>query len=128
MRKLYLNPILNDFDEIFNTFNQSQCCSTSCYEGLSLSEDEEKLYIDAELPGVAPENVEVTVDPKERKLLIKGQPKAERENVDYHVRQKRKCCYQIPLSNDIDIESAVEAVSKDGILSITLAKNRGHMM
>ena len=126
MRNSNLIHILKDFDEIFNTFNTGECCTSSCYEGLSISEDKERLYIDAELPGVQPEDVEVTVEPKERKLLIKGKSKAAREDVHYHLKQKAKCCYQIPLSNEIDIESKVEAVSKDGILSITLSKNRGH--
>ncbi|MDN3506167.1 MAG: Hsp20/alpha crystallin family protein [Simkaniaceae bacterium] len=126
MRNSNLIHILKDFDEIFNTFNAKECCSTSYYEGLSISEDKEKLYIDAELPGVKPEEVEVTIEPKERKLLIKGKPKEDREDVHYHLKQKAKYCYQIPLSNEVDIESEIEAVSKDGILSITLSKNRGH--
>jgi len=130
MRNSNLNHILKDFDEIFNTFTRNDCCSTSCcedsYDGLSISEDKERLFIDAQLPGVKPEDVEVTIDPKERKLLIQGKPKAARENVQYHIKNVGNHCYKIPLSSEVDIKSMVEAVSKDGILSITLSKNRGH--
>ncbi len=128
MRKTYLNHILEDFDEFYNTF--SGCCSSPCQkntkDGLSISEDEDRVYIDAELPGVKSDEVEVEIDPKKRHLLLRGENKQTRENAKYHLKTTGSYSYVIPLSNEIDLESKVDAVSKDGILSITLTKNRSH--
>ncbi len=128
MRRRHLPNIFEDLDEFCNAF--SGCCSgPSCQkstEGLSISEDEERLYIDAPLPGTKPEEVEVTIDQKKRQLQICGKNQNERENVKYHMKGSQCYCYEIPLSNEIDLDSKVEAVSKDGILRLTLPKNKGH--
>ncbi len=129
MRKRYLPNIFDDLNTFYSVFNgcctEQECRKGTC-EGLSVSEDEQKLYIDAPLAGVKPEEVEVTVDPQKRSLLIRGKAKEEREEAHYHLRGAREYAYEIPLSSEIDMDSKVDAVSKDGILSITLAKNRGH--
>ncbi len=126
MKNHYLTNIFTDFDEFYNALTRcsTQNCKKSGYEGLSISEDEEKLYIDAQLPGVNSGEVEVSIDPKKRHLHIKGENRFKRENVREHISSSKSYSYEIPLSNAVDIESAVHAVSKDGILSITLAKNR----
>ena len=72
MIKHQLPTIFDDFNEFFNAFNgcsSPDCCKNPCSEGISISEDEEKLYIDAALPGVKSDEVEVTLDPKKRHLL-----------------------------------------------------------
>jgi HSP20 family molecular chaperone IbpA len=102
-----------------------QCGSNAC-EGLAMSEDEEHFYIDAPMPGVKSEEIKVTLDPRNRHLFISGENKQERNNVKYHLRNCLNYNYEIPLSNEVNLEHAIEAVSKDGILSITLSKNRGH--
>ncbi len=128
MRRMFVNHILDDFEEICNGLT---CCSSPqrterSSDGLSISEDSENLYIDASLPGVSPEDVDITIDPKKRSLSICGESKKERESVKYHMKSKGQYCYAIPLSNEVDIETKVEAVSRDGIISITLPKNKGH--
>lgn len=116
---------LNKFYTVMNGCCQDQCQSTAC-EGLAISEDEEHLYIDAPLPGVKSDEIKVTLDPRTRHLLISGEGKQERCNVKYHLKNCLNYSYEIPLSNEINLENAIDAVSKDGILSITLSKNRGH--
>lgn len=116
---------------LFDHLNQFySCCSEQCgtntCDGLAMSEDEEHFYIDAPMPGVKSEEIKVTVDPRSRHLFISGENKQERNNVKYHLRNCLNYNYEIPLSNEVNLEHAIEAVSKDGILSITLSKNRGH--
>lgn len=128
MRRMLLNTILDDFEEICNGLS---CCSSPqrevrSSEGLSISEDANNLYIDASLPGVASDQVEITIDPKKRSLSICGEAKLNREDVKYHMKSKQQHCYAIPLSNEIEIDTKIEAVSRDGIISITLPKNKGH--
>lgn len=127
MRSRYFN-IFEDLNEFYDAF--TGCCPNNCQksstEGLAISEDEAHLYIDAQLPGVKPEEVEVTLDPKKRHLLIRGEGQAGRENVKYHIKGTQSYSYQIPLSNEIDVESNMEAISKDGVLRVTLSKNKSN--
>lgn len=126
MRRNYLSQIFNDFEEFYNAFNNT--CGASCKNNhlnrVSISEDEEHVYVDAQLPGIPKENIEVTIDPKERKLLICGKNSKSRENVNYHMQMQGNYCYEIPLSNEIDVEGKIDATSKEGILSVALDKNQ----
>lgn len=128
MRKFYLNHILNDFDEFYNAVsgcNASNCCQAG-YEGLSIAEDEEHVFVEAELPGLRSDQVEVTLDPQKRRLQIRGENPKKREDVKYLTCSKREFAYDIPLSNRVDLDGKLDAVSRDGILHITLSKNRSH--
>ena len=126
MKNHYLTNIFTDFDEFYNALTRcsgNQCRNSKC-EGLSISEDEQNLYIDAQLPGVKSEDVDITIDPKKRHLLIKGENSFKRENVRQHVSALQSYSYEIPLSNEVDIETKMNAVAKDGMIHITLAKNQ----
>lgn len=129
MRRTFL-PVLDNFDELYNALNSGCCgggghCQTS-NEGISISEDENKLYIDAPMPGVKSDEVSLTLDPKRRVLSLCGEANIERENVKYHVKGSHCHCYEIPLSNEIDMEGAVDAIAKEGILTIALPKSKSH--
>lgn len=117
---------LNKFYTVMNGCCQENCCESSACQGLAMSEDEEHFYIDAPMPGVKSEEIKVTLDPRSRQLYISGENKQERNNVKYHLKNCLNYNYEIPLSNEVNLEHEIEAVSKDGILSITLSKNRGH--
>lgn len=130
MRKVYLPNIFDDINEFYHAVNNccssSQCQKPTHQEKLFLSEDEGKLYIDAHLPGVKPDEVAVTVDPKKRQLTIRGEGKIERENVKYHLKGAQSFFYEIPLSHEIDLDAEISAISKDGILSVAIPKNHRH--
>lgn len=110
MRQTQQPTIFDQLNKFYTVFNEARSC-----DGLSISEDEERFYIDALLPGVKSEEIKVTLDPQTRYLSICGEAK-----------QKYHYNYEIPLSNDISFDNPIDAVSRDGILSITLSKNRGH--
>ena len=128
MRQLNQPTIFDELNKFYTVFNG--CCGESCTpcncEGLSISEDEERLYIDAPMPGVKSEEIKVTLDPRSRHLFISGEGKHEREKAKYHLKGSLNYNYEIPLSDEVNFDSTIDAVSKDGILSIILSKNRGH--
>ena len=120
------NPsIFDELNKFFNGCSQDSC-QCNCSDKLSISEDEDNFYIDAALPGVKSEEINITLDPRTRHLLIKGEGKLDRENVKYRLKGFFKDAYRIPLSNEVNLDTKIDAVSRDGILSITLSKNRGH--
>ena len=130
MKQNFLPNIFDDLNQFYRLFTADECHSSQdcrgSLRGLSLSEDEQKLYIDAHLPGVKSEEVEVILDPKKRSLKIQGEGNLGREHVQYHIKSSQSYCYEIPLSNEIDLDTPIEAISKNGVLSITLLKNKSN--
>lgn len=111
----------NLFEEILGLPSNSSCCN---YSNLTISEDENKVYVDAPIPGVKSENVEVTLDQEKRYLVISAKRKLERENVYYHMKGSNCYSYQIPLTAAIDINKPIEASCKEGILMVAMTKTR----
>jgi HSP20 family protein len=90
---------------------------------LNISEDQDHVYVRAELAGVRPEDIDITLE--ENKLLLRGERKipTEEKVVGYHRREREAGSFRrvVRLPDRLDA-SKVEAVFKDGILTITLAR------
>ncbi|HET7152684.1 MAG TPA: Hsp20/alpha crystallin family protein [Candidatus Kapabacteria bacterium] len=91
---------------------------------VDLSEDEKNVYVHAELPGLAKEDVKVTVS-DENVLTIRGEKKREEktEKKNYYrvERSFGEFVRSIPLPAEVKGD-AIEAKYQDGILNITLPK------
>ncbi len=93
---------------------------------INVSEDEQKVYVTAELPGLDEKEVEVTLS--DNALTIRGEKKQEREEKDGKDARFVERSYgyfqrSIPLSCEIDSDH-VDAVFKKGVLSVTLTKTK----
>lgn len=90
---------------------------------LNLSEDQDHVYVRAELAGVRPEDIEITLE--DNKLILRGERKipTEEKVVGYHRREREAGSFRrlVRLPDRLD-PAKVEAVFKDGVLTITLAK------
>lgn len=93
---------------------------------IDMYEREEGLIVEAELPGLGPEDVEVSI--AENRLTIEGEYTREREHDQGNVyfRERRYGSFQrsIPLPTKVDISTA-EAEFEDGVLRITLPRPEG---
>jgi len=90
---------------------------------LNITEDEDNYYVRAELPGVDPEDIEITTQGND--LIINGERKIplEGENVSYHRREREAGSFKRITSLPTHIDSSkVGAVCKNGLLIITLPK------
>jgi len=91
--------------------------------GVSLYEDEEMVYLEAPLPGVKPEDIQVSFD--RRGVSIEGKGEVEKTGVKIHLMGSRSFSYWIPLPpGRVDEHGSVEAVSKDGVLKLKFQKSR----
>jgi len=93
------------------------------FPALNMSEDDHNLYVRAELPGVAPENIEITT--KENNLILKGERKiaAEGEKVSYHRKERDAGNFRRIISLPTRVDSdKVTAACKNGVLTVTLPK------
>ncbi len=124
MKKQLTPTIFDDFDAFFSFFNppKEKCCQSSSF-GIAISEDDEKIYIDAPVPGVKPEEIELSLDPEKNELTIQGSAKSERHDAKIHSKKAECFCYKIPLGNAAVYEREVEATLQNGVLSVTLSKS-----
>lgn len=127
MKRSLFPTIFDEIDTLWAPLPDKHCSEGRCgksSDGLFISENPDQFFIDASLPGVNPQDVEVTLNPQERSLTIRGEGKMERENVDWRLKGNSEFHYTIPLSKEIDCTGDVNAISRNGMLCITLKKNK----
>jgi HSP20 family protein len=93
------------------------------YPLVNISEDADHIYVRAELPGVNPEDLDITI--KDQHLVVRGERKIppEEKNANYHRRERESGFFRraLRLPGQVD-PNKVEAACKDGVLTVTLAK------
>jgi HSP20 family protein len=110
-------------DETFGRLTPGGAMPTSWTPAMDASEDEHGLLLEIEVPGLAPEEVEVTTD--QGLLTIKGEKSATRERdgvralVTERVHGRFVRTLQLPQGVD---ESKVEAEFENGVLRIRVPR------
>ncbi len=93
------------------------------YPLVNVSEDSDHIFVRAELPGVNPEDLEITI--KDQQLVLRGERKipTEAKPVNYHRRERESGFFRRVLRLPAQVDPGkVEAACKDGVLTITLSK------
>ncbi len=121
-----LNPfaemrrLQGDVNRLFSGY----CRDEEAFPAVNAWSDNEQVVITAEIPGVDPKEINLTV--KENYLTIEGEKKGENvdENTTYHRRERATGGFarslQLPYSVDVD---KVSAKTVDGVLRITLPRH-----
>jgi len=125
----HLNPV-TDFDEVFRSFGLRPAwreLDTVPDIRLDVSEDEATYRVKAEIPGVAKDDIELSVDGNQ--VSIGAEVKRESSSKDsekelYTERSYGKARRVFTLPMDIDA-GKVEARYEQGILTVTLPKQPG---
>ncbi|UCE86599.1 MAG: Hsp20/alpha crystallin family protein [Deltaproteobacteria bacterium] len=91
---------------------------------VDVRETDAEIAVSVELPGLAPEDVDVSLE--DDVLTIRGEKKLEREERDGERRRHVERAFgsfarRFRLTDDVDAD-AVTAVHKDGVLTVTLPK------
>jgi HSP20 family protein len=91
---------------------------------LDVYETDENLVVEASLPGISPDAVDISVEGN--RLTIKGETKREEEKEEegkYHFRERRYGAFQRTLSLPVEVNAdKAEAVFENGVLKLTLPK------
>ena len=138
IRRIFNNPALyrNPFNELERMRRQmdllagnlfggvpQQTGACGVYPALNVTEDKDKYYIRAELPGL--KNDDLDIQATGRSISISGQKKItpEDDNAKYHRRERDAGRFSriIDLPDNINTEK-VEAGLASGILTITIPK------
>lgn len=91
---------------------------------VDIKEEDDKFIIHADLPGIAPEDIEVTTE--QNVLILKGeravqQQQSKEENYQYTERAYGAFCRRFNLPETVDSDR-IEAKMQHGVLQITLLK------
>ena len=93
------------------------------FPAMNVSEDENEIKVTAELPGLKPEEIDVSI--AQGILTVKGEKKFEDEEKkdNYHRIERSYGSFQRSLALPANIDdSKVEATYKDGILNLVMPK------
>ena len=120
-----MDRLRREMDRIFGVYTgaREMAPAAGVFPALNMSEDDHNLYVRAELPGVAPENIEITT--KENNLILKGERKiaAEGKKVSYHRKERDAGNFRRIISLPTRVDSdKVTAACKNGVLTVTLPK------
>ncbi|NMB57386.1 Hsp20/alpha crystallin family protein [Candidatus Beckwithbacteria bacterium] len=118
LRNFWNMPAFRWFD-----WDDEEMAVSTMPSGLSISEDEKNVYVEAAVPGINPEDVEITFD--KGMLWIKGEKKETEEDKKkkYYRSATTTFQYKTMLPIEVDPTKEPEATSKNGIMKITFAKH-----
>ncbi|MGB7116701.1 MAG: Hsp20/alpha crystallin family protein [Anaerolineales bacterium] len=119
-----LNQIQRDMNRVFEGYSPVRTRIAPSYPALNIWSNEEGLVVNAEVPGIDVEDIDISVVGET--LTLSGARKSEdlEEGARYH-RQERGSgkfnrSVELPFPVDIDI---VEATFKNGVLQISLPRS-----
>lgn len=113
--------LFNEFDRMVDEMDN--WTSRNWRLALDVSENDDAFMVEAALPGIDPDELDITLE--DNILTIQGETKAEREVEEsrYHLRERRfgrfSRSLQLPTAINAD---AVEAEYKNGVLTLTIPK------
>ena len=97
---------------------------TQSSQGLSIFEDENSVTVEAAMPGLSENDVEITFD--KGNLLVRGERKETQEdkNKKYYRKMSSSFMYHITVPGNIDESKEPHAEFKEGIAKIVFQKQK----
>jgi len=91
--------------------------------GLSISEDEKNVYVEAAVPGIDPKDIEITY--QDGYLWIRGESKEEEKDKSrkYYRQSSKSFSYRVAVPGEISEDVDPEASSKHGVMKVTFVKS-----
>jgi len=90
--------------------------------GLTVSEDDKQVYVEAAVPGINPDKIEVTYD--KGILWIRGNQEQKEENKDrkFYRQASSAFSYRVAVPGNVDENAEPEASCKNGMMIIKFNK------
>lgn len=103
-------------------FDDESVSIASHSSGLSVYEEGNHVVVEAALPGVESEDIEVSQT--HGFLLIEGEKKEEEKKRKYYRQAVRFFNYRVPLPEKVDMSAEPETAFKDGVMKISFKKGK----
>jgi len=110
-------------DAVYSGVDSFRRSGAGVYPALNVLEDEDHLYVHAELPGVNPEDIDISVHGDS--LTIRGERKRNEteSKVNFHRREREFGVFRRVLNLPVKIDPEnVSAKAADGLLKVVLPK------
>jgi HSP20 family protein len=92
---------------------------------VDVREEDEQYVVEAELPGMTEEDVQVDVDEDTLTIASKRQEQSEEKKEGYLRRERRTTAFRRSFALPPDVEeSKIDAAFKNGLLTVTLPKGK----
>lgn len=118
------SQMMNLFDNLAGPARSAGLSKTGVFPPLNMYEDENNLYLTAEMPGISAKDLNIVVE--NDKLIIRGERKLgeKDQKLNIHRQERESGQFRRIISLPIRIDSEkVTAATRDGILEITLPKH-----
>ncbi len=108
-------PSIWDDDDFWSTETPTQ-------SNVSIAEDDQKIYIEAAMPGIDPKQVDITFE--KGYVWMKGEAKEEEtdQKRKYYRKATRAFSYRVAVPGDVDPNVEPNASCKNGVLTVTFQK------
>ncbi|MGD9369395.1 MAG: Hsp20/alpha crystallin family protein [Desulfobacteraceae bacterium] len=120
-----LDRMRRQFDQLFGDVQGPSrgLLGAGVFPQINLTEDADKFYVRAELPGVKTDDIEMQATAKNLSIAGERKIEAENEGVRYHRREREAGRFSriITMPTEIDPER-IEAKLQDGVLTIRVPK------
>jgi HSP20 family protein len=115
----FLENIWDFDDDLLSLFDTRSTSGLS--SGLSVSEDDKHVFVEASVPGVDPDKIEVSYD--KGILWIRGQQEQEKDQSrKYYRKASTSFSYRMAIPGNVDVDKDPEATYKNGIMKVTFNK------
>ncbi len=105
-----------------NIFDEDDWSAFLPSSGLTISEDDKNVYIEAAVPGLDPEKVEVTYE--KGVLWIRGSENTEEQdkNKKFYRKASNSFSYRVAVPGEIDENQEPKAIHKNGVMKVAFQK------
>ncbi|MBF5059213.1 Hsp20 family protein [Candidatus Neptunochlamydia vexilliferae] len=100
----------------FSCSSEEDLSIASDEPGLSVYEEGKSFVVEAALPGISADAIEVTQ--ADTYLLIEGERKEEEKERKYYRRATEDFSYRVPLSKKVDMDEEPEVTFEEGMMRI----------
>jgi HSP20 family protein len=118
-----MDRLQHEMNRLFDAYTPSSLRRAPGYPAMNIWTNEEGLVLTAEVPGVAPQDIDISVVGETLTLSGERKPDELKEGSRYH-RQERgygKFARSVQLPFPVDV-SAVDATFKQGVLFVTMPR------
>lgn len=90
--------------------------------GVSIAEDDKKVYIEVAVPGIPSKNIDLTFEKGVLRIVAESKEDVQ-EGKKYFRHAMRSFSYQVAVPGEIDLNVEPEAEVKDGVMKVTFSKS-----
>jgi len=118
-----LEAMRREMTRLFEDWNAAGFSPAGVFPQINVSETADAILVQAEVPGIRPQDIEVRVENQTLTLSGERKPPAEMENASLHRREREWGRFRRSLSLPVRVDAnQVKARSSHGILNVELPK------